>query len=79
MGWHGIGKPETPPSPLLKIGAVAKMFGVSVSAIRLWEQKGVLVPYLIRKTGHRFYLRADCDKFFNTMKNPAYDGDTYVI
>lgn len=46
------------PDTLFPIGTVAKIFGVSVAAIRLYETEGLVLPHK-SKGGHRLYSQND--------------------
>ena len=46
-------------SRLVKIGAAAKMLGVSVQTLRKWEASGELLPARKTKGGTRYYAVAD--------------------
>ncbi|MDQ7746365.1 MerR family DNA-binding protein [Hydrogenophaga pseudoflava] len=51
-------KPEVPaaPSPaLLTIGTLAKRVGFAVSALRYYEEVGLIPPAMRRESGHRVY------------------------
>lgn len=45
----------------LKIGEAAKLLGVSVSAVRLWEKEGLLRAVRTAK-GQRLFRREDVEK-----------------
>lgn len=44
-----------PPSALLAIGTLAKRVGIAVSALRYYEEVGLIPPALRRESGHRVY------------------------
>ena len=51
-------KPATtakPPPELLTIGALAKRVGFAVSALRYYEEVGLIPPAMRRESGHRVY------------------------
>ncbi len=52
--------PQTPSEPLsrIKIGEVARYFGVSVDLLRLYEREGLLIPLKSDK-GTRYFTKAD--------------------
>lgn len=45
-------------SDILSIGTIAKRTGLSVSAIRFYEDKGLIVPHR-NASGHRRFIRSD--------------------
>jgi len=51
----------TAPAPRadLRIGEVARVLGLRTSALRVWENAGLLVPERDRGTGYRHYTPAD--------------------
>lgn len=49
---------ETPSPELLTIGALAKRVGFAVSALRYYEEVGLIPPALRRESGHRVYPEA---------------------
>ena len=46
--------------PVMGIGIVAKKLGVSPELLRLYERKGLIVPYKT-ESGYRFYSERDLD------------------
>ena len=44
-----------PAAELLTIGALAKRVGFAVSALRYYEEVGLIPPALRRESGHRVY------------------------
>ncbi|CAM5471448.1 MerR family transcriptional regulator OS=Streptomyces tendae OX=1932 GN=GUR47_18265 PE=4 SV=1 [Streptomyces tendae] len=56
-------EPRTDAGPhgphMLRIGEVAALIGVRTSALRVWEEAGLLVPGRERGTGYRLYGPAD--------------------
>ena len=46
---------------LFPIGTVAKMFNISVAAVRLYEQEGLVIPQK-SKGGHRSFTAADIQR-----------------
>ena len=54
-----VASTEPPPRSNLRIGEVARVLGVRTSALRVWEDAGLLVPARERGTGYRFYTPAD--------------------
>ncbi|MFG2313460.1 MerR family transcriptional regulator [Streptomyces tendae] len=56
----GPGEPDGRHGPRgLRIGEVAALVGVRTSALRVWEEAGLLVPGRERGTGYRVYGPAD--------------------
>ncbi len=47
--------------PLLSIGVVAKMFNVSVQTLRLYESKGLIIPFK-KDSNHRLYSQNDLNR-----------------
>ncbi|OWA09355.1 MerR family transcriptional regulator [Streptomyces sp. CS113] len=59
-GRHGPREPHGGHGPRgLRIGEVAALVGVRTSALRVWEEAGLLVPGRERGTGYRVYGPAD--------------------
>lgn len=56
---HHTENAPTPPSGDLRIGEVAAHLGVRTSALRVWEQAGLLTPQRDHTTGYRTYTPAD--------------------
>jgi MerR family copper efflux transcriptional regulator len=53
-----VKKPKTPSEPaaeLLTIGTLAKRVGFAVSALRYYEEVGLIPPAMRRESGHRVY------------------------
>lgn len=50
-----VASTEPPPRADLRIGEVARVLGVRTSALRVWEDAGLLVPERERGTGYRRY------------------------
>jgi MerR family copper efflux transcriptional regulator len=50
-----------PPAELLAIGALAKRVGIAVSALRYYEEVGLIPPALRRESGHRVYPESVLD------------------
>ncbi|MEU1875068.1 TioE family transcriptional regulator [Streptomyces sp. NPDC019793] len=53
------GETAAPPTHRLRIGEVAALIGVRTSALRVWEEAGLLVPGREHGTGYRVYGPAD--------------------
>ena len=49
----------------LKIGDFARLVGVSKSTLRLWENKGILIPHHKTPTGYRYYTKEQADKLLS--------------
>ena len=47
----------------IKIGEAAKYLGVTTQTLRNYEKKGLLVPTVIRDSGHRLYTLTQLDDF----------------
>ncbi len=47
--------------PVFSIGVVAKMFDVSVQTLRLYESKGLIIPYK-KDSNHRLYSKNDVNR-----------------
>lgn len=47
------------PKERMRIGEVARHLGIRTSALRVWEQAGLLTPERQHGTGYRVYRRAD--------------------
>ena len=56
---HHTENAPIPPSGDLRIGEVAAHLGVRTSALRVWEQAGLLTPRRDHTTGYRTYTPAD--------------------
>ncbi len=50
-----------PATELLTIGALAKRVGFAVSALRYYEEVGLIPPALRRESGHRVYPESVLD------------------
>lgn len=48
---------------LMRVGAAAKLLGVSSETLRNWDKSGRLVPTRHPVTGYRYYRRQDLDSF----------------
>jgi DNA-binding transcriptional MerR regulator len=48
-------QPLTSDSPYVSVSAAAKMLGVSIQALRLWDAANILVPVYRTPGGHRRY------------------------
>src|ERR1700675_4377438 len=48
-------KPQAPPVPPLRSGALARSLGVSTDTLRLYERKGLLSPPVRASNGYRCY------------------------
>lgn len=51
----------------IKIGEAASYLGVTTQTLRNYEKKGMLVPALIRDSGHRLYSVTQLDKFLEEL------------
>ncbi len=47
--------------PLFPISTVARILGVSVHTLRLYEREGLIIPFR-KETGHRLYSYADIER-----------------
>lgn len=47
----------------IKIGEAASYLGVTTQTLRNYEKKGLLVPVVIRDSGHRLYSIAQLEDF----------------
>lgn len=59
----------------MKIGEFAKVCGISVSALRYYDEQGVLSPVYIDKfTGYRYYSEGQVDvcKKIGMLKNAGF-------
>ncbi|WP_307851346.1 MerR family transcriptional regulator [Nocardiopsis sp. MG754419] len=56
---HRTANAPAPPRGDLRIGEVAAHLGVRASALRVWEEAGLLGPERDRATGYRTYTPAD--------------------
>jgi len=48
-------------TPLFTIGTVARLLGVSVHTLRMYERKGLVLP-MHAESGHRLYSQHDLDR-----------------
>jgi MerR family transcriptional regulator/heat shock protein HspR len=54
----GTGYQQNLPLPMIKIGAVAREFNISVDLLRLYEREGLIIP-LKSAAGTRYYTQQD--------------------
>ena len=54
--------PFAPPEPGFRSGAVARMAGMPVSTLRIWEQRYQAVGPSTAPSGHRLYTAADVER-----------------
>jgi DNA-binding transcriptional MerR regulator len=54
-----VSLPSDRPGRLVRIGAVARQLGVRASALRLWEERGLLRPVRQPGTAYRLYDAAE--------------------
>ena len=50
-----------PSEPVYTIGVAAKMLGISVPTVRMYEREGLILSYK-SPTGHRYYSQTDMDR-----------------
>lgn len=50
---------------LLSIGETAKLLGVSIDTLRIWDSKGILNSFRPTPTSNRYYLQEEIDRFLN--------------
>lgn len=55
---EGLPRPDEDAAERIKIGVVARYFGVSVDLLRLYEREGILIPLKSPK-GTRYFTRQD--------------------
>lgn len=48
---------------LYKVGEAANILGVTPQTLRNYHYRGILIPELILKTGHRFYTKEQLEEF----------------
>lgn len=53
----------------IRIGEAAEMVGVSTQTLRNWESLGILLPEIVRDTGHRYYTVKQIEDFIDSMVN----------
>lgn len=51
----------------IKIGDAAKYIGVNPQTLRNYEKKGLLIPIVIRDSGHRLYSLNQLDDFIHKV------------
>lgn len=52
---------KSPEAPVYPIGTVARLLGVSVHTLRMYERKGLILPYHA-ESGHRLYSEKDVER-----------------
>ena len=50
-----------PSEPVYTIGIAAKMLGISVPTVRMYEREGLILSYK-SPTGHRYYSQSDMER-----------------
>ena len=59
--------------PVYTIGITSKLTNTSVHALRMYERKGVLIPY-VTKTNRRLFSKSDIDRIKCIRKHLDEDG-----
>ena len=52
---------QSPDAPIYPIGAVARLLGVSVHTLRMYEREGLILAYHA-ESGHRLYSQRDVER-----------------
>lgn len=52
----------------IHIGAAAKMMGVSIKTLRVWDKKGILRPYKNEVNKYRMYKPEELHKILENSK-----------
>ena len=55
------------------IGEIAKIFGISVSAVRYWEKEFDILKPKKNKKGNRMFTKKDVDKWHEKLKDYNID------
>ena len=50
-------------------GDVARKVGVSITTVKKWEERGILLPDRKLPSGRRLYLEQTVTNFLSTLKN----------
>jgi len=64
---------ETDFSPVYTIGIVSELTETSVHALRMYEKKGIILPY-ITKTNRRLFSKSDIERIICIRKHLDQDG-----